>query len=273
MLRTLKELGPVRRLRLERARRTFLRSDYVNHFGRFASFAEATAALPPSVRIGWDHASLAEPFFDLGTSINPRDYPVLFWLRDLWAPGIRVFDFGGHLGMKRYAFERYLRFDADQTWIVCDLPVVLESARRIARERQARHMSFTSRFDDAADADVLLCLGVLQYLDNSFSTELRALKRLPDHIIINGLPLHDALSFVTLVNNAGRSISPYRISARTDFVAALKATGYTLVDHWFNAEKACRVPLYPECDVPQYSGFYFRRRPSGTADAEPLERT
>lgn len=260
MLRALKELPFVRSLRMARARKRFASAGYVQHFGRFASFADAERAIPAGAISGWDHPALAEAFFDTGETINPRDYPVLYWLRSVWSDRIAVFDYGGHLGMKRYAFERYLDFTAGQQWVICDVPAVIEAARRLADRRNPRHVSFTSDFREAARADVLLCLGVLQFIEEPLPDQLARLERLPRHIIVNGLPLHEHLSFVTLINNAGKGFSPYQIARKSEFIGQVEAAGYELVDLWANVEKGCAIPLHPECNLANYTGLYFRQR-------------
>lgn len=141
------------------------------------------------------------------------------------------------------------------------MPAVVEAGRRIASERQTRNLEFTSDFSRAASADVLLCLGVLQFIEQPLAEQLVRLSELPPHVIVNGLPLHPTTSYVTLVNNAGAGVAPYRVLRRDEFIASVTALGYELVDHWRNPEKGCRIPLHPELDLDHYSGLYFRLPP------------
>jgi putative methyltransferase (TIGR04325 family) len=249
---------PVRRLRALRDARSFWRARDVRHFGIFTSFAEAVRSIPPGHPIGWDHAAAAAMFDPAAARVNPRDYPVLFWMRSLWTDGITVFDFGGHAGAKRYAFERYLPFDDEKRWIICDVPAVVDEGRRLAAQRGARALSFTTDFAAAADATLLLCLGVLQFLEEPLAERLRALPRLPPHVIVNGMPLHPRLSYVTLVNNDGNGFCPYRVFSKPEFVTAMGELGYRVVDEWANAEKGLWIPGFEDHDLSHYTGFYFR---------------
>jgi hypothetical protein len=132
LVRTLKRLPPVLQLRRLRHARDFWRSTAVRHHGVYGSFAEAAGAVPDGAAVGWDNAPAARMFASAHAAINPRDYPVLFWLQRLWQGPLTVFDYGGHSGLKRYAFEKYLDFDAAKRWIVCDVPEVIAEGRRIA---------------------------------------------------------------------------------------------------------------------------------------------
>ena len=50
--------------------------------------------------------------------VNPRDYPLLFWFSELFREGATsVFDFGGHIGVKYYAFQRYLPYPDNLRWV------------------------------------------------------------------------------------------------------------------------------------------------------------
>lgn len=259
LVRRIKQLPPVKWLRRIRHERRFWRSKSVSHLGVYQSFQEALAAIPEGKTVGWNNPEPAAMFRTSFDQINPRDYPVLFWMKSLWSGKVTVFDYGGHVGAKRYAFERYLGFDADKHWIVCDVPEVITEGRKIVEQRNPLNLSFTTDFQKAGDCALCLCLGVLQFIEEPFAEQLRRLDRLPPHIIANGVPLHSRLSYVTLVNNDGRGFCPYRVFQRDEFIEPIEALGYRLVDQWANAEKSCCIPLHEEHDVHNYSGFYFRR--------------
>jgi hypothetical protein len=66
------------------------------------------------------------------------DYPGLFWLgRSIDAGLTRVFDLGGHIGIKYYAFRRVLSYPDSLRWTVCDVPSVVEQRPRLAAQREA----------------------------------------------------------------------------------------------------------------------------------------
>jgi putative methyltransferase (TIGR04325 family) len=185
---------------------------------------------------------------------------VLFWLARC-LPGSRMlFDFGGHVGIQYYSYRRYLDYPSGMRWMVCDVPEVVRAGRRIAAEEGRSGIDFTERFEEASGAGVLLAAGSLQYLEAPFfPTALAALKVPPRHLLLNKLPVHESRQFVTL-QDTGPACHPYTVFGRDRFVSAISDLGYELVDQWENAELSCRVPFFPEHDVPAYSGFYFRSR-------------
>jgi putative methyltransferase (TIGR04325 family) len=90
----------------------------------------------------------------------PSDYPVLFWLTKLLRPGMRIFDFGGHVGVAYHCFSKYLDYPPDLEWTVCDVPAVIAEGAAIAKQRSTPgKISFTSRFEDAEGCDLLLAAG------------------------------------------------------------------------------------------------------------------
>ena len=228
------------------------------HLGVFQTYQDALNAIPSKQTVGWNHSGPAG-MFKPASGINPRDYPVLFWMRTLWHGNVTVFDHGGHIGHKRYAFEKYLKFDSSKRWIVCDVPAVIEEGRKFAQQRKPLNLTFTTDFQLASEATVLVCLGVLQFLEESLAELLSRLHRLPPHIIVNGLPLHPHSSCVTVVNNDGQGFCPYRIFHRDEFIRSVQVLGYRVEDQWINAEKSCRISVDEKFDVSQYSGLYFCR--------------
>ena len=258
VVRRIKRFAPFRWLRQVRHEHQFWHSRNVMHLGVYQSFQDAFNAIPKERIAGWNHPEPAA-MFKSSDGINPRDYPVLFWMRTLWNGNVTVFDYGGHIGHKRYAFEKYLAFDPSKQWIVCDVPAVIDEGRRIAEQRNPLNLSFTTDFERANDATVLLCLGVLQFLEKPLADLLGHLRHLPPHIIANGVPLHPHFSYVTLVNNAGNGYCPYRVFCRDAFITSIESLGYRLSDQWINVEKGCYVSVHEELDVAHYSGLYFRR--------------
>jgi putative methyltransferase (TIGR04325 family) len=234
------------------------------HYGVFASFEEALAAAPAERPVGYDHphgADLSVPGgAHLLDAVNPRDYPVLFWLARLLASGARsVFDFGGHLGVKYHAYRKYLAYPDDLRWLVCEVPAVAEAGRALARERPGgAGLAFTSRLEDADGYDVFFASGSLQYLPTPLHRIVEGLGRRPQHLVINGLPLTDGPGFVTLQSD-GHGFSPYWIQNRRQFASDLEAAGYALQDSWRIPEKHCLIPFHEERSVRGYTGLFFSR--------------
>lgn len=234
------------------------------HHGVFASFEEALAAAPPGRPIGYDHphgADLSVPGgAHLLDAVNPRDYPVLFWLARLIGSGVHsVFDFGGHVGVKYYAYRKYLRYPDDLKWLVCEVPAVVEAGRALANERPGgANLAFTSRLEDADGYDVFFASGSLQYLPTPLHRIVEGLRIRPRHLLVNGLPLTDGPGFVTLQSD-GHGFSPYWIQNRRQFVSGLEAAGYVLQDTWGIPEKHCIIPFHDDRSVRGFTGLCLSR--------------
>jgi putative methyltransferase (TIGR04325 family) len=263
----IKELPPVRALREARYERLFARTTPVQlHKGVYGSFAEAQRHAPSTLPVGYDHTSAAEMYDERSARVYPSDYPVLFWFRSVWGDVRRVFDFGGHVGIAFYAYQRYLPYGDDLRWTILDVPAVVDRGRRLAEQRAEKRLAFTDKLDDAAEgADLFLAAGSLQFVEEPLDAMLRKLQRRPRHIVINRSPFYDGEPFVTLHNN-GTVICPYNVFNRDRFVASLQALGYELVDSWLNWQPGlnCFVPFHPERSVRDYSGMYLRLASTGS---------
>jgi putative methyltransferase (TIGR04325 family) len=259
--RKLAQTSPlVLELRRRAREREFAAGQGTGFCGVHATYEAALRAAPPVKTIGYDQAAAASMYRERLQRVYPSDYPVIFWLARL-IPGARnVFDFGGHVGIAYYAYQRYLGVPAGLRWTVCDVPAVVQSGRALAAERGATGLSFTERFADAEGADVLLAAGSLQYLPSGhLERELRALGARPRHVVLNKLPVHPALEYVT-IQDTGPAFHAYTVFRRDRLVGAVEGLGYELVDAWDNPDLCCRVPGFPDHDIPAYSGFYFRAR-------------
>jgi putative methyltransferase (TIGR04325 family) len=70
--------------------------------------------------------------------------------------------------------------------------------------------------------------------------------------------MHPSMDFYT-VQNMGFCCVPYHVLAEPDFVAAMQACGYEVVDRWYSYERECHIPFFPEHQVDGYCGFYLRQ--------------
>lgn len=231
---------------------------WIKNRGVFASFEEARAAVSGGLRVGYNHPEIADGYKAYANFALPSDYPMMFWLKEIFRTGSRVFDLGGSVGISFYAWQRYLRYPSDLEWMVCEVPAVAAEGKRLAEERQERRLRFTTQFQEAEAFDAMIMSGSLQYIEPSVAEMLTGLRRPPRHLLINRVPLHRTRSFVTL-QNIGWTVSPYRIFRRDLFIAELEILGYELLDTWFDPDHACWIPFYPEYSLECYSGLYFRR--------------
>jgi len=237
--------------------------------GVFSTVEEAARSAPIAVT-GYDQAGMAD--LHVYSQANgefrpmpPTEYPALFWLRPAIESGARrLFDLGGYVGHVYYQYSGYLDLPDAFSWTIYDVPHITQAGERIARERGARHLSFTNDLGAIGEADIVFAAGSLQYLKEGFLHEaLRAASRLPPHLIIHRTALHPSRSFVTLQSINQRSgriaFCPYTVAHRKRFIDGLQALGYEQIDAW-TKQRAIDVPLHPECHADAYSGLYFRLR-------------
>lgn len=231
----------------------------VNLFrGVFADFAEAARSAPATKPIGYDNPDAAAMYRDRVARVYPGDYPVLFWLSRCLPEIGSIFDFGGHVGLSYYAYQRLLPLRRDLRWTVCDLPHVARAGEALARERGASGLAFTTEVADGSGCDLFLANGSLQYLEPPLAALLATMAVPPRRLIVNLLPLCEGDGFVTL-QNIGSAFCPYRIQNRQAFVAGVRSAGYELVDEWQNAEKSCRIPFDERRSLGFYTGMLFSR--------------
>jgi putative methyltransferase (TIGR04325 family) len=263
-LASLKNAPPLLQIRKQRHARWFASTSQYCFSGVYPSFAEAVAGAPPGRPIGSDHEHAADIAIPGGPEtlrrVNARDYPLLFWLREVIGAGAtRVFDFGGHVGVKYYAFRPYLKFPPALRWTVYDMPTVTAAGRRLAEGRDdASQLSFTDRLEDADGVEVFFATGSLQYEEMLPWTLLSRFRKLPDHLVLGGLPISDGPRFVTLLN-IGAGYCPYYIFNRQEMIEGIRGLGYTLVDTWPIPDKRCLIPFDDRRSVNGYTGLYFRR--------------
>ncbi len=115
---------------LERAYQNYQRAKYVQNFdsernyggfwGVFETFDRAIASAPKTKNIGYNDADLAQQYRQMfehdnwensGRVIRTHDYPILFWLKSLFADGCQtIVDIGGNIGIHYYAYSQYLAY-------------------------------------------------------------------------------------------------------------------------------------------------------------------
>jgi putative methyltransferase (TIGR04325 family) len=223
--------------------------------GLYRDFPSAAADAPRGKQIGYDGAATATRHAHERHFLFPSDYPVLFWLDRLLPEAKLVFDVGGDVGNRYLAFRKYLTYADNLTWLVNEIPAVVEVGRTVAREERASHLQFTTEYTRLAEADILLASGVLQVLED-WNGFLRRAPSLPRHLLINRTPIGDQPHMVTLCA-IGVSFNPYHIFNRRSFVGAFTDLGYRLVDEWRASELGCQIPDHASHSLDAFSGFYF----------------
>ncbi len=237
-------------------RRKFIDNRDENLFmGSFDSFEAAEAAAPPGTPIGYDNAPASVCY---SHQVAFYDYPGLFWIGHSLQEGLRsIFDLGGNVGIKYYAFRRVLDYPPELRWTVCDVPTVVMSGRELALLRNAApQLGFTTDYRDASGCDVLYASGSLQYLPNHISDIIAALPVKPRRVVLNITAVHPQRTLYTL-NSIGFAVCPYRIQHHDQLMAELAEAGYKRRDAWRNTGKPIEVPFVDDGEKPYYAGCCF----------------
>ena len=140
-----------------------------------------------------------------------------------------------------------------------DLPANMDKGAAIANERGARSLHFTSDWNQAATADLLIVSGSLHYMERPLPEMLRDLATQPQYLLINRTPLTDGAPFAAVQVASGFRLAAM-IYNRTELWRQIIALGYEQIDEWKATELSMDIPGYPECVIPSYSGAFFRRR-------------
>ena len=254
----LRELPGVRRLRQAAFERAF-QHDRSAHLFRGVSdtFEAALASAPPSLPTSYDNNASAELYLRR-LELDTHDHPAMFWILRSLQEGMRsLVDVGGSVGIKYFAFGRFIDYPADLVWRVIDMPAVAERGRAFAASQGAGSaLQFADRIAEADGVDIFYCSGTLQYLPQPLEEILAGFAAKPRRLVINTTPIHPTRSFFTL-NSIGTACCPYRVQARQAFVDGICAQGYVLRDAWRNIGKRMEIPFETGFDVDAYSGFCF----------------
>jgi putative methyltransferase (TIGR04325 family) len=243
-----------------------LRAAYESHFaaaeghqrmfhGLYRDFASAVAGAPLGKQIGYNGDALTNRHTHERDFIFPSDYPALFWLSRLLPEAQLLFDLGGNIGTRYLAFRKYLIYPDNFTWLVNDLPAVVDVGKAIVQREGVDHLVFTTDYSRLGEADILLASGVLQVLEDWHGFLKRA-AYLPRHLLINRTPVGEQPEAYTL-NATGESFLPYRIFNRLSFIAAFVDLGYRLEDEWATPDLGCQIPDHASYSLKAFKGFYF----------------
>jgi len=227
--------------------------------GVYNDYQTALDSAPVTKETGYDHSDTAKMYKNRLDRIYPADYPVIFWLEKAFVKGARsVIDFGGHIGVAYYSYQNYINYPNQLNWLVCDVEEVTLEGVRLADRKGINNLEFTTDIKNGDGRDVFFASGSLQYMENSLAVMIADYKKLPEHIIVNLLPVHEHDEFYTL-QNIGFAFCPYHIFKTQVFVDAILDLGYEMVDQWGNPEKTCEIPFHNHHSLDSYNGFYFSK--------------
>jgi putative methyltransferase (TIGR04325 family) len=248
----------VRDLRRAANDRRFERNTTSNLFrGIFSSYAAAQASAPATRPIDYDNPESADLYLKR-LNIDEHDYPSMFWIAASLGQGMRrIVDIGGSVGIKYFAFGKFIDYPSDILWRVIDVPAVAARGKAFAAANgAAQSLQFSDTLADAEEMDLFFFSGALQYLPESLPEILDRLSRRPARILIDTTPIHRTHSFFTL-NSIDTAYCPYRVQGHDTFVAAVSQRGYRLRDGWLNIGKRMQIAFEPEYSLTHYTGFCF----------------
>jgi putative methyltransferase (TIGR04325 family) len=225
----------------------------------FASLSEACAAVAPYANQGHVNAENQEVLLHTTEAARPSDYAAMFHLKPLLPTLRHVFDLGGNVGNLFYCFQKYLDFPPGLIWTVNDLPDHVAQGTALAQRRGASQLRFTSDWQPAAEADLLIASGSLHYFEQTLPLMVEQHASRPAHILINRTPLTDGAP-VAGVQDAKTFRVACMLYNRLDMIREFDRIGYDLVDSWKAAELSFEMPGFPEHHVPEYSGMFLRKR-------------
>lgn len=242
--------------------------DYENRFlnnkdenlfmGSFDSFQAAAAGAPKGKAVGYENAAEAPSMYS--HQVCSWDYPSIYWISDAFSQGMtRVFDLGGHVGIKYYAFKRLIEYPSDLRWTVCDVPGVIRAGEELARQRGVvSSLDFCTDPSSCEGCDLLFLSGSLQYLPIRMADILSSLQKKPNRIVLNITAAHPERTLYTL-NSIRFAVCPYRVQHQDEILAEIRSAGYKRKDVWRNDGKEIRIPFVQGGDQPYYFGCCFDR--------------
>jgi putative methyltransferase (TIGR04325 family) len=208
------------------------------HWGYFDSREEAEAALRPRKVIAHEHDNAGFNSLDSFLSVHSFDYPAMFFLQKLAKEGKlkAVTDLVGQLGPKYTSYRKYVDFPNDFVW-----QIVGRSALRLDCERlsltNGAALRFHEHVEDTKPCSVLICSGVLPYLDTPFEQILQNLPAKPPMIILNEVSVAEKAGFYMLETLGGSQVL-HKAMALPEIEQIRKNLGYKLVSRWDIPERS-----------------------------------
>ncbi|RZJ53380.1 MAG: methyltransferase, TIGR04325 family, partial [Flavobacterium sp.] len=216
----------------------------------------AELAAPKSRALGYDNEDSANMYDEYIENISAVDYPAIFWMERLKDEVTSVYDFGGHVGIKFYAYSKYL--SSNLNWTTYDVPAVVARGRQLAANKKVQNLQFSDDLKDLERGfDLFFASGSFQYLENPIDLVFKGLNNKPKFVLINMMTLHDTLTTVT-IQSIGTAFCPYKLFQKESFLRQFQAYGYELSAEWKNAEKQCEIPFHEKESLYGYTGLLLK---------------
>jgi putative methyltransferase (TIGR04325 family) len=238
----------------------FLQATHMNLFrGKYPSFEAASKELPTHKHTGYNNENSAQMYDERLSRIHYTDYPVLFWLQQIISKDkseLKVFDYGGHIGVSYYAYQKVIHFPENLKWTTYDVEAVVERGKTVAIERRADRIQFQKTLDKLPDANVFFASGSPQYSPDFFK-DIESLLQ-SKYVLLNMIPCSSEADFYT-INNIGTAFCTYRIFSSTSLENHFKKLGYEILDSWTNEGKECDLSYTTDTKV-NYKGWYMEKK-------------
>ncbi len=241
----LRAMPGIYQVRRSRYRKKFLYEGQGTFFGRFNTYHDALGYLPEKLRSTYDNNDLVEINIDMFSQVQIFDWPVMFYLQDRANKGrlSAVTDFGGHVGVKYYAYSPFLQFSESFLWQAVEVPAMVEAGKKRPGEGN-RSLRFYERIEDTAPCDVLLCSGVLQYSPLTIEEIIGRMPKRPAMVILSRVSTLEAEGLYTLENFNDVKI-PHRIFSLNELEQSRQTIGYSKLAHWHIPHRDFEIPFEP----------------------------
>ncbi len=227
------KLPGLKQLKASSVARSLLSGKIGPYRGRFKSSQEATESLPAARRSTYDNDEFVSINVESFSQVHSFDWPVLFFLQRLiHERALRVVtDFGGHVGVKFYAYRGLLDFPEDLRWQVVEVPAMVREGRRRV-PAGVTSLEFFERLEETTACDVLICSGALQYAGVPLTELVERAPQKPKVVVLNKVPVSSrGADFFTLERFGATAIPNHIFSAEMLDEARLRL-GYTLAASW-----------------------------------------
>jgi putative methyltransferase (TIGR04325 family) len=226
--------------------------------GVFSTYEAAQEHIPLTYRVGWNNKDSSRLWLHQYDMIQPTAYSTFFWIQQILRDNDILVDYGGSIGLSYYGYTERTLLPEGVTWNVVEVPAVAEAGRELAEKNHATGLTFFDDLRKAPPSTLLFSAGALQYIRDGIPGFLEKLSSIPQHIIINKVPLIDKVASFWTIQNFGASISPYRIYNRKEFMSYFASFGYQTVDTWEVPDLSCDIPFHPEHTNSRMTGLYLR---------------
>jgi|WetSurMetagenome_2_1015567.scaffolds.fasta_scaffold32673_3 putative methyltransferase (TIGR04325 family) len=217
---------------------------YVRFWEAFDTAEAAKKSLGPDCPSSYEDADLTEINRESFMQTHLFDYPVMYWLQKLHGQYDSLIDFGGHIGVKFYAYQNFLPFLKKTDWMVVEVPFAVEWGRREAAERGAANLTFSDCLN-GKECDLLFISGAIQYASQPIGELLDSMGSFPRFILLNKAPLHLGPDLYTL-ENFGSAKIVYRIFNRHNFDEQMHSRGFRKIDTWTIPSRHFTIPCAEE---------------------------